>query len=695
MTEESTVQHETLFGHPVGLFTLFFAEMWERFSYYGMRALLVLYMTKGFLGYGDGAADAVYGAYTALVYTNGFIGGLFADRILGQRRSAILGGLLMAAGHLLMTQQDSTAFYFALGLLIAGNGFFKPNVTSMLGTFYPPGSPRRDGGYTIYYIGVNLGGAIAPLVCGYIGETYGWHNGFGLATIGMLVGLAVFVAPVRLTQILILLTAATTTVAMLFLQNNPYQLAVNIFAGVVLMAAGITAFIALGRGGLPAKAGEAPDPQLLSRRIGPVRIDVLAYLAGVLLVPVFALLLPHSNVVSYILLAFGVLSVGYVLIAAFRSSVIERHRLFVVLILTLFSMLFWAYFEQAGSSMNLFTDRNIDRVFEGRTITVQDIGKDIQFRIPLDTSDEELKKLPPLTQEQLGEENGDTKMGEQIAAAMRETDGNKILDEQLKPAVLNNYIKQVTSSNTLTITGLTALRDAQKIEAEKPKKEKDKPVQSHPAAVNNFQTITWKVTAQNVGMGVGGSEIVASMFQSANSLYILVFGLVFTALWSFLSARGLEPSTPVKFALGLAQVGLGFVVFWYGATYLANARGMVPMWCLLVGILLQTTGELSQSPIGLSMVTKLSPKYLLSTVMGTWFVGLGIANDLAARIAKLAAVSHGTHEGPQVVPVPSGTVHIYGHVFGQVAVAAFITALVCFALSPLLTKWMHIEVEQE
>src|SRR5262249_38330829 len=157
---------------------------------------------------------------------------------------------------------DSTAFYFALGLIIAGNGFFKPNVTSMLGTLYPAGSPRRDGGYTIYYIGVNLGGALAPLVCGYIGERWGWHYGFGLATIGMLVGLAVFVAPIRLTQVLILLTALVTSISMLFLQDNPYQLAVNIFAGAVLMAAGIVAFVALNRGGLPRNAGQAPDPRL-------------------------------------------------------------------------------------------------------------------------------------------------------------------------------------------------------------------------------------------------------------------------------------------------------------------------------------------------------------------------------------------------------------------------------------------------
>jgi POT family proton-dependent oligopeptide transporter len=193
-------------------------------------------------------------------------------------------------------------------------------------------------------------------------------------------------------------------------------------------------------------------------------------------------------------------------------------------------------------------------------------------------------------------------------------------------------------------------------------------------------------------MGIGGSEIPASMFQAANPIYILIFGLVFTTLWTFLSTRGLEPSTPLKFALGIAQVGLGFVVLWYGSTYTSNSFGMVPMWCLLLGVLLHTTGELSQSPIGLSMVTKLSPKHLLSTVMGTWFVGLGIANDLAGRIAKLTGVG-GEGGGPQVVPLPIDTVHIYGRVFGQIAVAAFITALVCLALTPLMKRWMHAEAD--
>ena len=195
---------ETLFGHPVGLYTLFFAEMWERFSYYGMRALLVFYMIKGFLGMNDGRAYAVYGAYTALVYATPFVGGMLADRLLGARRAVVWGGLLMAAGHATMTVEREWAFYAALALLICGNGFFKPNISAIVATLYPPGDTRRDGGYTLFYMGINLGAALAPLVCGYVGETYGWHYGFGLATLGMLTGVAVFVAPVRITQVLIL-----------------------------------------------------------------------------------------------------------------------------------------------------------------------------------------------------------------------------------------------------------------------------------------------------------------------------------------------------------------------------------------------------------------------------------------------------------------------------------------------------------
>ena len=196
-TNPASTASPSLFGQPTGLYTLFFAEMWERFSYYGMRALLVFYMTKGFLGYRDKDAYAIYGAYTALVYMTPFFGGLLADRLFGPRRRGRgrrpVDGIRSTAPDV----PSRLAFFTGLGLLICGNGFFKPNISTIVGSLYPHGSPKRDGGFTIFYMGINLGAAMSPLLCGYMGETYGWHRGFGLATIGMLVGLAVFVAPTR------------------------------------------------------------------------------------------------------------------------------------------------------------------------------------------------------------------------------------------------------------------------------------------------------------------------------------------------------------------------------------------------------------------------------------------------------------------------------------------------------------------
>jgi POT family proton-dependent oligopeptide transporter len=179
--------------HPSGLFLLFFVEMWERFSFYGMRALLTFYLIKGFLKADDSRAYAIYGAYGALVYATPYLGGIFADRYIGARLAVIWGGILMAAGHLLMSIETEWALFGALALLIVGNGFFKPNISTMVGSLYPQGSSKRDAGFTIFYMGINLGAALAPLVCGYIGETYGWHYGFGLATVGMLTGLATFI----------------------------------------------------------------------------------------------------------------------------------------------------------------------------------------------------------------------------------------------------------------------------------------------------------------------------------------------------------------------------------------------------------------------------------------------------------------------------------------------------------------------
>jgi POT family proton-dependent oligopeptide transporter len=631
MTTALRADDKTLFGHPVGLYTLFFAEMWERFSYYGMRALLVLYMIKGFLKLNDGAAYAVYGAYTALVYATPFIGGMLADRLLGSRRAVVLGGLFMAAGHLLMTIENPVVFYTALALLITGNGFFKPNISTMVGSLYAEGSPKRDGGFTIFYMGINLGGAMSPLICGYVGEVFGWHYGFGLATLGMLVGVAVFVAPTRLTQALIGVGAVATAIAMLFLQNNAYQLIVNLLVALSLLFAAGAALVALSKGGLPAGVGVAP-PEAAGRPHWPV------YLGAALAVPVFALLVQRNAVAGWVLTLFGGAAVVWLIFEAIKSPKVERERLFVVLILMFFSLLFWAFFEQAGSSVNNFTDRNVDRVLEARHAEAADVGRSIELRVPLETTDPELARLPTLTQEQLGH----------------------------APA----------QGEPFTLSQLAALRS-----------------EASAGVTGDKAVVKWQIAPANVGMGIGGAEVPASLFLAANGIFILIFGLAFTVLWSFLAARGREPSTPVKFALGLLQLGLGFGAFWYGAQ-VADARGMVSVVWLLFGLLLHSTGELCLSPVGLSMVTKLSPRRIVATVMGAWFLALAFANFLGGLIAQLTGVS-GEGGETQIIPPPSGTVHLYGDVFGQISVVAIGSALVCLALSPLLRRWMHGELTSE
>ncbi len=724
MPNHDTTEQAQLLGHPVGLFTLFFAEMWERFSYYGMRALLVFYMIKGFLKYSDGDAYTVYGAYTALVYMTPFFGGMIADRLLGPRRAVVLGGLLMAAGHLTMTIETTYAFYMALALLITGNGFFKPNISTMVGSLYREGSPKRDGGFTIFYMGINLGAAMSPLLCGYIGETYGWHYGFGLATIGMLTGIAVFVAPSLGSQLLMGVTAivaalnifvlpryvitdpstqvylnygmlaflavvgvislaglsrplrdATSLSTLLarliivagafagaialvkFGPENIYSLAINYFVAVVLALAGIAAWIALGRGGLPKQAGAAPDVEVLRRSVFGIPVEWMVYLGAVVAVPVLALfvsgfapftesersvmlfsqewinelqakggfnevaammLQETSKPAGLVLFLAGLVAVIYLGINTIRLDRIPRQRMYVAFILTFFAMLFFAFFEQAGSSVTNFTDRNVNRVVGvNRTIASEDVGQTITIQP---------------TQEQLGYSNAD---------------------------------------GLFTLTQLDTLRNA-----------------ASDAKENPAFTMEWTVQPDNVGMNITdrAKEIPASWFQAVNPVYILLCGLPLTALWGFLGKRGKDPSTPVKFALGLVQIGLGFGAFWYGAQQ-ADDRGMVALAWLFIGYLLQTTGELCLSPVGLSMVTKLSPSFLVSTVMGTWFLATAFSQFLAAIIAQFT----GVHETSEVsgVPAPSETVHLYGDVFGKIALTAMASGVICLLLAPILKKWMH------
>ncbi len=304
-------------GHPRGLYVLFFAEMWERFSYYGMRALLILYLTQHWL-YSDGKANLIYGAYTSLVYITPVLGGYLADRYLGQRRAVLFGAVLLTCGHFLMAfegnggQTDPTIniFWLALAFIIVGSGFLKANISVIVGQLYPRTDVRRDGAYTIFYMGINVGAAIGTIIAGYLGQTYGWRYGFGAAGVGMLLGLIVFV----------------------------------IFRPLLM-----------GR-------GEAPDATRLKQVVaGGLKLEWLLYLLGVAAVGGIWLLIQYQGFYGWLLLIMGSLLLLYVLIEAFRLDPHARDRIFAIIFLIALQPLFWGLFEQAGGSLNLFTDRYIDR----------------------------------------------------------------------------------------------------------------------------------------------------------------------------------------------------------------------------------------------------------------------------------------------------------------------------------------------
>ncbi|SHF51113.1 proton-dependent oligopeptide transporter, POT family [Tenacibaculum mesophilum] len=298
-------------GHPRGLLYLFFAELWERFSFYGMRALLVLYMTKHLL-FSDEMSFGVYAAYMSLVYVTPMIGGMLADKILGFRKAIVLGGVLMALGHFFLTFEHPIFFYGSLSLIIVGNGFFKPNISSFVGKLYADGDNRRDAGFTIFYMGINIGGAVAPLLCAWLAELYGWHYGFVLAGIGMLLGLLVFKGG---------------------LKKNVFE-----------------------------DKGLVPNQELFDEKQFGVKKGNLITIAALLSVPVFALIVYYHEFEHYLVWIVSLFLILFLIKILRTVTSKERKKLSVAIFFTVLYTLFAAIFEQAGSSLTLFADRNVNLV---------------------------------------------------------------------------------------------------------------------------------------------------------------------------------------------------------------------------------------------------------------------------------------------------------------------------------------------
>lgn len=487
-------EQKTLLGHPRGLFVLFFAEMWERFSYYGMRALLIFYLVQHWL-FSDQQASVIYGAYTALVYVAPVIGGYIADRYLGQRKAVLFGAVVLTCGHFLMAVEGDggqaaaaqNIFWLALSCIIIGSGFLKANISVMVGQLYPRTDIRRDPAYTIFYMGINLGAALGSILAGYLGQTYGWKYGFGVAGIGMLIGLVVFA------------------------RGKP---------------------LLMGR-------GESPNPQRLASTVLGLKFEWLIYLVSILCIGLVWMLLQYQKVVGTLLGVAGLALIAYVLhTAVFRLPREERNRIIAALYLIIAQIPFWALFEQAGSSLSLFTDRSVDRSFFG-----------------------------------------------------------------------------------------------------------------------------WNVPA--------------SMFQSINAIYIVLLGPVFAWLWIWLGRRKLEPSAPFKFALGVMQVGLGFLVLVAGAKAV-GAGNLTPVIFIFLIYLIHTTGELCLSPVGLSAMNRLSPAHMASLIMGAWFFASATGNFAAGLIA---AATGGDSAGPENVLA----------VYTRVGWMAMGLGVVMLAIVPLIRRLMHLE----
>lgn len=326
----NTKETPQIFGHPKGLFYLFFAELWERFSFYGMRALLILYMTeeiyKAFENR-DIIASTIYASYGALIYATPVIGGMLADKLFGLRRSIMLGGILMAFGHFVLAFDTEMLFFVALGLLIVGNGLMKPNISTFVGALYEQGDDRRDSGFTIFYMGINIGAFVAPLFCGWLGITYGWHYGFGAAGIGMVLGVLTF------------------------------------WNGI--------------KSGIFGDHGNAPDEAKLDLKKFGLKLKHLVPVIAFMIVPAIALMMyygemtiPFIGKVNYeaqlVDYAFWVILVViiYVIGKTMRDvSKVERQRLAVIVVLTMLMTLFWGFYELAGSTLTLFALRNVNLVW--------------------------------------------------------------------------------------------------------------------------------------------------------------------------------------------------------------------------------------------------------------------------------------------------------------------------------------------
>ena len=594
-TADDSSHDAELWGHPKGLYVCFGTELWERFSFYGMKYLLLLYLTKYHL-FTDSMGLDVLGSYAGLVYALPLIGGMIADRYLGMRKSVLFGGIMLSLGHILMaveghkavfyaagtrlvddltlasgqvlsagtvltdaiTHRDTAAldvFYFALALIVMGVGYLKPNISTIVGKLYGRDDPRRDGGFTIFYMGINIGSFAATLLCGWLGETFGWKYGFGAAGIGMIVGLITFtygqkylmglaepsdpeklkkkfLGPINTEWSIYLLSLPVLVVLWWLVQREH----VVLLSQNILLIVSIVGLILYS---MVHKKGGSNNRVAFSIAGVAVASACYAVLVNLHFIP------GSEALAEYILYGSIALIVAFV-VYGFKTHYSEEFgRTVVLMILILSTVVFWALFEQSAGSMTLYADRVVNRTAFGTTFT-------------------------------------------------------------------------------------------------------------------------------------------ASQFGSLNAGFIMLLAIPFAALWTWLSKRNLEPTTPIKFGLGILQVGIGFGALVFGAQF-PNEAGQIAMIWLILAYFLHTTGELCLSPVGLSAVTKLSIGNVVGVSMGTWFLATALSETVATRMGRMAAIP--TKSG-ETTDIASALV-TYTQLFEFLMWMGLAVGVFMMLIAPILKRWMH------
>lgn len=576
MNDKKTHYFDTkVLGQPSGLFFLFFTEMWERFSFYGMRVLLVQFLTaeillgdpKGGWGWTSEQATALYGTYAMLLYLTPVLGGIIADKYLGTRRAVIIGSIIMTIGQLCLFLHSTTMFFMGLTCLVVGVGLFKPNVPSILGEMFKDHPDKKDSAYTIFYMGVNAGAFLGMMLCGYLAATKGWSWGFGLAGIFMGLGTLQFVFAKPLMGDLGMLKKETHHEQSTDTdKRNPFTLVDNVLIVVVSVLGLLYAF---------------NDP-LSKNHI----YDLFAW--------VDTSLMRGQNLVALVaLLLFVYLLVSRIL----RYDRIVRNRMFAVMSLAFFIIFFFITFEQAPSSLIIVARDYVDRSLSGEGLLVFNIINALLMLIPLLIISFVLIRLAMVT---------------------------------WKLIPLTNIVLFVCF---LLIWGV---------------------------AIYAIRSEFLKKT----------SEIAVSWFSVLNAFFVITLASSVSKIWS----SKYNPSVAFKYGFGLFFVALGYLVVWFGAKGLSQDMKISMAYIILI-YFFHTIGELFISPVGLSYVSKLVPHRMLAFMFGTWYLGIAIAQKVAATL------------GGQVVSITKEYgLSTFFLIFAGIAAGAGILVML---YNPVLKKLMH------